>query len=163
MHRQGKPARPMSSASRLRSPPTPAPRAASSSCMPRRCPAIRMMDTRCAPRSRTRRRNRARDRACLCRQRIPRPRCAKPTPCLHLRPEARRVRRHQARAATPLSYRARDRPYESRGPSRPLLSQGNRRRCRQRHPHRRRPQPATRPRLAEDFFVPDPGRSYGAR
>jgi transposase, IS5 family len=43
--------------------------------------------------------------------------------------------------------------------SRPLLSQGNRRRCRQRHPHRRRSQPPTRPRLVEDSFVPDPGRS----
>ena len=95
---------------------------------------------------------RARDRARLCRQRIPRPRCSKPASRLHLRTEARRFRRHQARAAPPFRHRARNRTHEGRGPSWPLLSQGNRRRCRQRHPHRRRPQPPTRPRLAEDFL-----------
>jgi len=58
-----------------------------------------------------------------------------------------------------LRHRARDRPHESRGPSRPLLSQGNRRRRRQRHPHRRRPQLPPRPRLAEDSFAPDPARA----
>jgi len=40
--------------------------------------------------------HRPHDRARLCRQGIPRPRCAKPTPHIHLRTEARRVRRHQA-------------------------------------------------------------------
>jgi IS5 family transposase len=84
---------------------------------------------------------------------------AKSTSCLHLRPKTRRVRRHQARAAPPLRHRARDRTHEGRGPSQPLLSQGNSRRCRQCHPHRRRPQPPPRPRLAEDAFAPDPGRA----
>jgi transposase, IS5 family len=98
-------------------------------------------------------------RECLCRQRIPRPRCTQPAPRLHLRPKARRVRRHQARVAPPLRHRARDRPHESRRTPRPLLSQGKRRRCRQRHPHRRRPQPTPRPCLAEDSFVPVPSRA----
>ena len=38
-----------------------------------------------------------------------------PAPHLHLRPEARRVRRHQARAATPLRHRAGDRPSQGEG------------------------------------------------
>ena len=38
-------------------------------------------------------------------------------------------------------------------------SQGNRRRRRQRHPHRCRPQLSTRPYLVEDSFAPDPGRT----
>jgi hypothetical protein len=50
------------------------------------------------------------------------------------------------------------RSYESRGPPWSLLSQRNRWGCRQRHPHRRRPQPPTCPRLAENYFVPDPRR-----
>ena len=51
---KAKPARPTSSASRSRSsPPTPAPRAASSCCTPGRCPAIPMTVTPCARPSRT--------------------------------------------------------------------------------------------------------------
>ena len=75
----------------------------------------------------------------------------KPTPRLHLRTEARRLRRHQARATTPLRHRSRDRTHEDRRSSRPLLSQGPRRRCRQRHPHRRRSQLPPAPRLAESI------------
>src|SRR5262249_10514204 len=52
-----------------------------------------------------------------------------------------------------------DRTYESRGPSRPLLSQRSRRRCRQRHPQRRRLQPSPRSRLAEDHFARHPTRA----
>src|SRR5215472_17490946 len=48
---------------------------------------------------------------------------------------------------------------ESRGPSRPLLSQRSRRRCRQRHPQRRRLQPSPRSRLAEDHFARHPTRA----
>lgn len=44
------------------------------------------------------------DRAGLYRQGIPRPRRTKSPPGLHLRPEARRLRRHQARAAPPLRH-----------------------------------------------------------
>ena len=83
----------------------------------------------------------------------------KPTPRLHLRTEARRVRRHQARATTPIRHRSRHRPHEERWPSRALLSQGPRRRCRQRHPHRRRLQLPPAPRLAQDSFAPDPDRA----
>ena len=80
-----------------------------------------------------------------------------PAPRLHLRTEARRLRRHQARTATPLRHRAGDRPHEGRGPSRPLLSQRTCRRCRQRHPHRSRLQLPTHPRMAENAFAPHPG------
>jgi IS5 family transposase len=52
------------------------------------------------------------DRARLCRQGIPRPRHRKPTPRFHLRPEARRVRRHQTRTSTAFRHRGRDRPHE---------------------------------------------------
>jgi len=69
---------------------------------------------------------------------VPWTRCAKSTPRLHLRPKARRVRRHQTRTAPPLRYRARDRPPQGRRSRRPLLSQRSRRRRRQRHPLRRR-------------------------
>src|SRR5262249_6471154 len=48
---------------------------------------------------------------------------------------------------------------ESRGPSRPLLSQRSRRRCRQRHPQRRRLQPSPRSRLPEDLFARHPTRA----
>src|SRR5262249_9192407 len=44
-------------------------------------------------------------------------------------------------------------------PSRPLLSQRSRRRCRQRHPQRRRLQPSPRSRLAEDHFARHPTRA----
>ena len=64
-----------------------------------------------------------RDRTRLCRQGIPRPRYDEPAPGLHLRPEAWRLRCHQARAHTPLRHRSRDRTHEGRRPSRPLLSQ----------------------------------------
>ena len=84
---------------------------------------------------------------------------AQPASRLYLRPEARRVRRHQARAQAPLRHRSRDRSHESRRPSRLLLSQGRRRRRRQRHPHRGRLQLAPRPRLAEESFAPDPARA----
>jgi hypothetical protein len=39
-----------------------------------------------------------------------------------------------------------------------VKSQRPRRRCRQRHPQRRRLQPTPRPRLVEDSLVPNPGR-----
>src|SRR5262249_11885450 len=58
-----------------------------------------------------------------------------------------------------LRHRGGDRTYESRGPSRPLLSQRSRRRCRQRHPQRRRLQPSPRSRLAEDHFARHPTRA----
>jgi hypothetical protein len=67
--------------------------------------------------------------------------------------KARGPRPHQTRAQTAFRHRGGDRTYESRGPSRPLLSQRSRRRCRQRHPHRRRLQPPPRTRLAEDDFA----------
>src|SRR5262245_44153675 len=68
-----------------------------------------------------------------------------------------RLRRHQARTATPLRHRGRDRTHEDRPSPRPLPSQGPPRRCRQRHPHRRRSQPPTRPGLAQDS--PSPNRA----
>src|SRR5262249_24875957 len=100
-----------------------------------------------------------RDRACLCRQGIPRPRCPKPAPRLHLRPKTRGLRPHQTRAHAALRHRGGDRTYESRGPSQPLLSQRSRRRCRQRHPQRRRLQPSPRSCLAEDLFARPPTRA----
>src|SRR5262245_40249155 len=118
-------------------------------CTPGRCPAILM----------TGEAHRPRDRACLCRQGIPRPRCPKPAPRLHLRPKTRGLRPHQTRAHAALRHRGGDRTYESRGPSRPLLSQRSRRRCRQRHPQRRRLQPSPRSRLAEDHFARHPTRA----
>jgi hypothetical protein len=81
----------------------------------------------------------------LWRQGTPRSRRAKSTPRPHLGTEVRHPRRHQARAATPIRHRARDRPLEGRKPPRPLLSQRLRRRCRQHHPHRRRLQLPTYP------------------
>src|SRR5262245_51707431 len=118
-------------------------------CTPGRCPAILM----------TGEAHRPRDRACLCRQGIPRPRCPKPAPRLHLRPKTRGLRPHQTRAHAALRHRGGDRTYESRGPSRPLLSQRSRRRCRQRHPQCRRLQPSPRSRLAEDHFARHPTRA----
>src|SRR5262244_1320126 len=92
-------------------------------------------------------------RARLPRQGISWPRCTQPAPRLHLRPKARRVRRHQARAQTTIRHRTPHRPHEGRGPSRPLLPQGPCRRCRQRHPDCRRPQLPTHPRLAEEALA----------
>src|SRR5262249_40146392 len=89
----------------------------------------------------------------------PRPRCPKPAPRLHLRPKTRGLRPHQTRAHAALRHRGGDRTYESRGPSQPLLSQRSRRRCRQRHPQRRRLQPSPRSRLAEDLFARHPTRA----
>src|SRR6266540_3886724 len=54
---------------------------------------------------------RPRDRACLCRQGIPRPRCPKPAPRLHLRPKTRGLRPHQTRAQTARRHRGGDRTY----------------------------------------------------
>src|SRR5215218_9301742 len=99
---------------------------------------------------------RPRDRACLCRQGIPRPRCPKPAPRLHLRSKTRGLRPHQTRAQTALRHRGGDRTYESRRSSRPLLSQRSRRRCRQRHPPRRRVPPSPRCRLAENDLARRP-------
>src|SRR5262249_18163658 len=76
-----------------------------------------------------------------------------------LRPKTRGLRPHQTRAHAALRHRGGDRTYESRGPSRPLLSQRSRRRCRQRHPQRRRLQPSPRSRLAEDHFARHPTRA----
>ena len=91
-------------------------------------------------------------------KRIPRPRRHKPAQRLHLGTKTRRVRRHQATAQTPIRHRTRDRPHEVRGPSRPLLSQRPQWRCHQCRAQRRRSQLPTRPRLAEEFFAPNPGR-----
>ena len=84
-----------------------------------------------------------------------------PAPRLHLRPEARRLRHHQTRAAAPLRHRAPHRPHEGGRPPRPLLPQGPCRRCRKRHPHRRRLQLQAHPRLAQDPFAPNPVRPDG--
>ena len=54
----------------------------------------------------------------------------KSTSRLHLRPKARRLRRHQARATPPFSHRAHHRTHEERRSPWPLLSQRPRRRCR---------------------------------
>src|SRR5262245_36854427 len=74
-------------------------------------------------------------------------------------PKTRGLRPHQTRAHAALRHRGGDRTYESRGPSQPLLSQRSRRRCRQRHPQRRRLQPSPRSRLAEDLFARHPTRA----
>jgi transposase, IS5 family len=58
---------------------------------------------------------RLRDRACLCRQGISRSPRGQSMPRLHLRPKARRLRRHQARTATPLRHRGRDRTQKADG------------------------------------------------
>ncbi|MGX0986958.1 IS5 family transposase [Bradyrhizobium japonicum] len=70
------------------------------------------------------------DRTGLCRQGISRPRHTKSPPRLHLGPEARRLRRHQARATPPFRHRAHHRTHEERRSPWPLLSQRPRRRCR---------------------------------
>src|SRR5262249_49885192 len=85
-----------------------------------------------------------------CRQGISWPQRTRPAPRLHLRPKARRVRRHQTRAQTTIRHRTPHRPHEGRGSSRPLLPQGPCRRRRQRHTDRRRPQLPPHPRLAEE-------------
>jgi hypothetical protein len=51
------------------------------------------------------------------------------------------------------------RTHEGRWSPRPLPSQGPRRRCRQHHPHRRRPQPPTRPGLAQSSLSPNRARA----
>ncbi|MBA7700498.1 hypothetical protein ES703_109212 [subsurface metagenome] len=78
----------------------------------------------------------------------------KPPSRLHLRPEARRLWCHQARAAPSLRHRAHHRSHEGRRPSRPQLPQRPRRRRRQRRPLSRGPPP--HPRLAERTLVPVP-------
>jgi len=100
------------------------------------------------------------DRAGLCRQGIPRTRRAKSPSRLHLRPEARRLRCHQARAAPPLRHRAHHRTPEGRRSPRPLLPQRPRRRCRQRRPLSRRPQLPPHPRLAARSLAPYPDRTH---
>jgi hypothetical protein len=95
----------------------------------------------------------------LCRQGLSRPRHRPSAPRLYLRPEARRLRPHQTRAASSLRHRRRDRAHEDGWPSRPLLSQRPRGRCRQRHPLRCRLQLPPRPRLAEDSLDPNPAHS----
>src|SRR5437667_3509945 len=69
---------------------------------------------------------------------LPRPPHPKPASRLHVRAKTRRVRPHQTRAQTTLRDRGGDWTYESRRSPRPLLPQRSRRRCRQRHPQRRR-------------------------
>jgi hypothetical protein len=50
------------------------------------------------------------------------------------------------------SYEKESQPLRVMKKQKHLSRQGNRWRRRQRHPHRRRPQPPTRPSLAEDFL-----------
>jgi hypothetical protein len=59
----------------------------------------------------------------------------------------------RAQAQTTIRHRTPHRPHEGTGSSRPLLPQRPCRRCRQRHPDRRRPQLPTHPRLAEETVV----------
>ena len=73
---------------------------------------------------------RLRNRARLCRQGLSRPPHRQSVPRLHLRPDAWRLWSHQTRAASPLRYRGCDRTHEDGWPSRPLLSQRARGRCR---------------------------------
>src|SRR3984957_20555914 len=95
-----------------------------------------------------------RHRAGLCRQGIPWPRRTKSTPRLRLRPEARRLRRYQARAAPPIRHRAHHRTPEGRRSPRTLLSQRPCRRRRQRHPLSYWPQLPPHSRLAQRTLVP---------
>src|SRR5262245_10309208 len=76
------------------------------------------------------------------------------------RPEARRLRRHQARTAAPIRHRGCDRTHENPRPPRPLLPQGPCRRRHERRPHRSQLQPAPHPRLAEDLVVPYPDSAH---
>ena len=76
------------------------------------------------------------------------------------RPEARRLRWHQARAAPPLRHRAHHRTPQGRRSPWPLLPQRPRRRCRQRRPLRRRPQLPPHPRMVQRFLVPCPDRTH---
>jgi IS5 family transposase len=78
----------------------------------------------------------------------------------HLRPEARRLRHHQARTAPPLRHRAHHRTPQGRGPPRPLLPQRSCRRRRQRRPLQRRTQLPPHPRLAQRFLPPYPDRIH---
>jgi hypothetical protein len=96
----------------------------------------------------------------LSRQGLSRPQRLKAAPLLPLRPQARRVRRHQARTQAALRHRGGDRTHEERRASRPLLAQRQSRRRRQRDPLRGRLQSAARPRLAEGFLAPDPERAH---
>lgn len=127
--------------------------AASSCCTPGRCPITLTTVLTCWGGHRP---HRLCDRARLCRQGLPRPRRAKSPPHLHVGPEARRLRCHQARAAAPLRHRAHHRPPEGRRSPRPPLSQRPRRRRRQRRPLRRRPQFPPHPRLVQRTRVPVP-------
>src|ERR1700722_15879485 len=95
-----------------------------------------------------------RHRAGLCRQGIPGPRRTKSTPRLRLRPEARRLRRYQARAAPPIRHRTHHRTPEGRRSPRTLLSQRPCRRRRQRHPLSHWPQLPPHSRLAQRTLVP---------
>jgi IS5 family transposase len=104
------------------SPPTPVSRAASSCCRPRHCRAIPTTVTPCAPPSRTP--SASADARLNGPMSIPRTRGAASAAGVHLRPEARRLRHHQTRAASALRHRASHRPHEGRRPPRPLLPQG---------------------------------------
>ena len=68
------------------------------------------------------------DRARLPRRGLSWPRRAQSTPRLRLRPKARHVLHHQARAQGPLRHRTPRRPHEGRKSSRPALPQVPRRR-----------------------------------
>lgn len=81
--------------------PLPAPY---SCCTPGRYQITRTTVTPCGRHRPHRDTHRLCDRAGLCRQGIPRPRRAKSSSRLHLRPEARRLRCHRARAAPPLGH-----------------------------------------------------------
>ncbi len=76
------------------------------------------------------------------------------------RPEARCLRRHQARTAAPLRHRSCDRTHENRRSPRPLLPQGPCRRRRERRPYRSWLQLAPHPRLAEGLVVPHPDSAH---
>ena len=75
--------------------------------------------------------HRRRDRARLCRPRLPRPR-RRPRPRHPRRPEARHHADHPPRAAAAQRHRARHRPHEERRPPRPQLPARHRGRRRQR-------------------------------
>src|SRR6516165_3169058 len=137
----------------------PGHRVANLFCTPGRCPAILMTATRWAPSSKPLRGSPAARSSVLMSTRdtaatMPQTRAASSSQA-----KTRGLRPHQTRADAALRHRGGDRTYESRGPSRPLLSQRSRRRCRQRHPQRRRLQPSPRSRLAEDHFARHPTRA----
>ena len=80
-----------------------------------------------------------------------------------LRPEARRLRCHQARAAPRLRHRTHHRTPEGRRSPRPLLPQRPRRRRRQCRTLSRRPQLPPHPRLAQGSLLPLPDRPHRSR